>query len=100
MVAAGDVHVVFGIKGMEVAPAGDESPNTGHHHLLVDVTEPPPMDLPIPADSSHIHLGLGQTETTLTLGPGTHTLQLLLGDRLHIPHDPPVMSEIVTVIVE
>lgn len=94
------VTVKFGLKGMGVAPAGVDFPDTGHHHLLVDVVGLPPMDLPIPADANHVHFGKGQTEATLQLEPGTHTLQLLLGDRLHIPHDPPVMSETITITVE
>ncbi len=93
------VRVVFGLKGAGVAPAGSDLPDTGHHHLLVDA-DLPPLNLPIPADDRHIHFGGGQTETVLTLSPGTHTLQLLLGDFIHIPHDPPLMSERVTIEVQ
>ncbi|HEY5622547.1 MAG TPA: DUF4399 domain-containing protein [Gammaproteobacteria bacterium] len=92
--------VRFGLRGIGVAPAGVELPNTGHHHLLIDVTELPSFDLPLPADANHVHFGLGQTETELDLPPGEHTLQLVLGDHLHTPHDPPVMSELITVLVE
>ncbi len=99
-VPAGMVEVIFGLSGMEVVPAGVDSLNTGHHHLLVNASEWPPLGQPIPADSVHLHFGLGQTETTLDLSPGTYTLQLLLGDYLHIPHDPPVYSERITLIVE
>ena len=88
----------FGLRNMGVAPAGVAKPNTGHHHLLVD-TEPPSFDAPIPADLNHIHLGGGQTEYKLTLPNGRHTLQLLLADENHVPHDPPVISERITVIV-
>lgn len=88
----------FGLRNMGVAPAGVAKPNTGHHHLLVDA-EPPAFDRPIPADLNHIHLGGGQTEYRLTLPPGRHTLQLLLGDENHVPHDPPVASERITVTV-
>ncbi len=98
-VVSNPVRVVFGLKGMGVAPAGVPRPDAGHHHLLVD-TELPPLDLPIPADEHHLHFGMGQTETELTLEPGTHRLQLLLGDELHVPHDPPVMSEPITITVE
>ena len=94
------VKVVFGLRRMGVAPAGVEAEDTGHHHLLVDVATMPDMDLPIPADSNHIHFGKGQTETILTLSPGSHTLQLLLGDYRHIPHDPPVASAVVSITVE
>ena len=93
------VNVVFGLRGMGVAPAGVEAPNTGHHHLLIDVGLPE-LDKPIPADAQHRHFGGGQTETELELEPGTHTLQLLLGDHLHIPHEPAVMSPWITLTVE
>ena len=92
--------VRFGLRGMGVAPAGVQSPNTGHHHLLIDVDELPPDNLPLPATDQVRHFGLGQTETELELGPGQHTLQLMLGDALHIPHDPPVRSQVITITVE
>jgi hypothetical protein len=95
----GPFVVRFGLKGMGVAPAGVEAEDTGHHHLLVD-TGPPPLDEAIPTDDNHRHFGKGQTETTLTLPPGRHTLQLLLADQNHIPHDPPVLSQPITVTVE
>ena len=92
------VTVRFGLRGMGIAPAGVAMENTGHHHLLID-TGPPPFDQPIPADAKHVHFGKGQTETVVTLAPGRHTLQLLLADHLHIPHDPPVMSKPITITV-
>ena len=85
------VTIHFGLKNMGVAPAGSDRPNTGHHHLLID-TELPPLDQPIPNDFNHLHFGAGQTEATIELKPGEHTLQLLMGDKDHIPHTPPVMS--------
>lgn len=93
------IAVEFGIAGMQVAKAGDDTPQTGHHHLIVDA-ELPDFSLPIPANEHYIHFGDGSTSTELTLPPGTHTLQLLLGDHLHIPHDPPVKSAPVTITVE
>lgn len=93
------VRVVFGLRHMGVAPAGIKFPNTGHHHLLLD-TELPPFDQPIPADERHIHFGGGQTETVIELAPGKHTLQLLLGDHVHVPHDPPVYSKRITITVK
>lgn len=93
------VTVRFGLRGMGVAPAGIAMENTGHHHLLIDAP-PPPFDQPIPADAHHVHFGKGQTEASVTLAPGKHTLQLLLADHLHIPHDPPVMSKPITITVE
>ncbi len=92
------VTVVFGIKGAGIAPAGIDLPNTGHHHLIVD-SELASMATPIPADAQHIHFGGGQTEATVELSAGQHVLQLALGDYLHIPHDPPLLSNPVTVQV-
>ena len=83
---------------MGVAPAGIDKPNTGHHHLLVDAVLPP-LDKPIPNDENHLHFGAGQTETSLTLPTGKHTLQLLLGDTAHLPHQPPVYSDPIVVYV-
>jgi hypothetical protein len=92
--------VQFGLKGMGVAPAGVNQPNTGHHHLLVDVDQMPDMNAPLP-NTEHIrHFGGGQTEVDLTLPPGKHTLQLLLADFAHIPHDKPLMSEKITITVK
>ena len=93
------VIVRFGLKNMGVAPAGVQTENTGHHHLLVD-TGLPPLDQPVPADENHLHFGKGQTEAELTLNPGKHTLQLLLGDFSHIPHNPPVVSRQITITVK
>jgi len=92
------VRVAFGLSGIGVAPAGIELPNTGHHHLLID-TELANFNGPIPADAQHVHFGLGQTETTIELAPGRHELRLVLGDHLHIPHIPPVTSNVVTIEV-
>ena len=83
-----------------MSPAGVERKNTGHHHLLIDLAKSPRLDKPLPADDKHRHFGGGQTETTIELSPGTHTLQLLLGDKDHIPHDPPVMSQKITITVK
>lgn len=91
--------VRFGLSGAGVAPAGVDAPNTGHHHLLIN-TGLPPLDAPIPKDEHHYHFGAGQTETTLELEPGSYTLQLILGDHLHIPHDPPITSDPITITVE
>lgn len=93
------VHLEFGIEGMKVVPAGTQAENGGHHHVIID-TELPPMDAPIPADENHVHFGDGSTETELELAPGEHTLKLLFADHLHVPHDPPVASEPITITVE
>lgn len=96
---SGEFTVSFGLRGMGVAPAGIDADNTGHHHLLIDVDALPPMDTPLPKTEQVRHFGGGQTETTLSLPPGQHTLQLLLGNYSHIPHDPPVMSSKITITV-
>lgn len=94
------VTVRFGLSGMGVAPAGTDRNNTGHHHLLIDLAEVPALDKPLPADAQHVHFGGGQTETTIELAPGKHTLQLLLGDMTHVPHDPAVVSQKITITVQ
>ena len=94
------VIVQFGLKGMGVAPAGVKFENTGHHHLLIDTDAPADAGAPLPATDKIVHFGKGQTETTLaSLTPGKHTLQLLLGDQNHIPHNPPVISKKITITV-
>ena len=96
----GPVKIVFGLSGMGVAPAGIDFPNTGHHHLLVDLENLPNLLKPIPADKNHIHFGKGQTQTVLQLSKGKRTLQLLMGNYLHIPHREPVISDKITIFVE
>lgn len=93
------VTVRFGSQGIGVAPSGVAREATGHHHLLID-TGLPPLDQPVPSDAHHRHFGGGQTEVTLELPAGKHRLQLLLGDHNHVPHQPPVYSEPVTITVE
>ena len=88
----------FGLIGMGVAPAGFEKANTGHHHLLIDAPLPP-FDQPIPSDFNHLHFGAGQTETKITLPPGPHKLQLILADENHVPHDPPIYSAPIQVVM-
>jgi Domain of unknown function (DUF4399) len=100
VIGGGKLWVRMGLKNMGVAPAQVSNPNTGHHHLLLDV-DPPPPGQPIPNDRNHLHFGGGQTEARLTdLPPGEHTLQMIMGDADHYPHTPPIMSEKITIIVE
>lgn len=91
----------FGARGIGIAPAGVEVENTGHHHLLINV-DPAELDfdMALPADEQHRHFGGGQTEVTLDLPAGTHTFMLLMGDHLHVPHDPPLMSDAITLTVQ
>lgn len=98
-VIKGPVTVRFGLQEMGVAPAGVVAPGTGHHHLIID-SPPPALDMPLPKDDKHLHFGLGQTEATLVLARGKHTLQLILGDANHIPHQPPVLSKRITITVK
>ncbi len=93
------VTVKFGVEGMEVVPAGTDKPNSGHHHLFIDSKLEDPS-APIPSDATHKHYGKGQTEAQVELTPGKHTLQDVFGDKNHIPHDPPVVSDMVTITVE
>lgn len=95
----GKFWVRMGLRNMGVAPKGSEVAKTGHHHLIID-SELPPLDEPIPNDRNHLHFGAGETEARVELPPGKHTLQLLLGDANHVPHDPPVQSKKITVIVK
>ena len=91
--------IQFGLSGKGVAPAGVDIKNTGHHHLLINV-DAIDYDLPIPSSTQHLHFGLGQTETMLDLPPGKHQLQLVLGDKYHVPHQPLLTSKKIEVIVK
>ena len=93
------MNIEFGIENMGVAPAGQDAPDTGHHHLIINA-ELPPLDQPIPANDNYRHFGDGSTSVSLELEPGTYTLRMLLGDHLHIPHEPAVYSDPITITVE
>lgn len=96
---AAPVTIKFGLKGMGVAPAGVAREDTGHHHLIINLEELPDLTMPLPASDQVRHFGKGQTETTIDLAPGQHTLRLILGNQYHIPHNPPVISEEITITV-
>ena len=98
-IVSGEVVVKFGLQNFGVSPAGLNVNGTGHHHLIIDAGLPN-LSQPIQADKNHVHFGKGQTEVKLELEPGTHTLQLLLGDYRHIPHRPPIFSNKITIVVE
>jgi hypothetical protein len=89
----------FGLRNMGIARAGDKTPNTGHHHLFVDLNEEVKGGDVIPSDRNHIHFGAGQSEARVELAPGRHTLQLVLGDAEHKIFNPPLVSKKVTVTV-
>ncbi|ODB99784.1 rod shape-determining protein RodA [Candidatus Thiodiazotropha endoloripes] len=97
---SGPVTVMFGLKGMGVAPAGIDKAKTGHHHLLINVDKMPAMDQPLPSDDRHRHFGGGQTEVTLELPKGEHSLQLVLGDMNHVPFNPPIISDKIMITVK
>lgn len=97
-IPGGKFWLRMGLRNAGVAPAGVRKEGTGHHHVLID-TDLPPLDEPIPNNRNHVHFGNGQTEARIELPPGRHTLQLLLGDADHVPFDPPIMSNKITVIV-
>ncbi len=98
VIQGGKFWVRMGLRNMGVCPKGVNIPNVGHHHLLID-TELPPLDEPIPSDRNHLHFGAGETEARIELPPGKHTLQLLMGDYDHAPHDPPVYSKKIAITV-
>jgi hypothetical protein len=98
VIDGGKLWVRMGLQNFGVAPAGVKKDNTGHHHLIID-RELPPLDEEIPNDKNHLHFGGGQTEARIELPPGVHTLQMLIGDSEHIPHDPPVTSPKITITV-
>lgn len=99
--------VQFGLEGMGVAPAGTEKELTGHHHLFIDRPAlgkgedgAEEFNANIIKDEKNVHFGGGQTQAKVELSPGKHTLQLVLGDKDHIPHNPPITSEVITITVE
>lgn len=95
------VTLRFGLKGMGIAPAGYEVDDTGHHHLLINMSyDDLDPNESMPATDTLLHFGGGQSEMTRELPPGEHTIQLVLGDFAHVPHDPPVVSEVITITVE
>jgi len=96
----GKVRVIFGLKNMGVAPAGTDRKHSGHHHLLIDTQDLPDLTMPLPSTDKVKHFGGGQTETVIELAPGIHTLQLVLGNYAHVPHQKPVMSDKITITVE
>ena len=90
--------VQFGLTSqMGIAPALADWPDTGHHHLIIDAASPHPNKA---IGNKHKHLNLGQSEITVELPSGKHTLQIVFGDYSHVPHDPPVMSKVINIIVE
>jgi hypothetical protein len=94
------IELSFGLRGMGVAPAGVVVEKTGHHHLLIDQQKLPDLTMPLPASAQVIHFGGGQTQAEIRLAPGSHTLQLVLGNQYHIPHNPPLISKKITIVVK
>ena len=98
VINGGKMWLRMGARNVGLSPAGTGGEGNGHHHLIIN-SELPPFDEPIPNDPNHLHFGGGQTEVRLEFPPGEHTLQLLMGDVDHVPHNPPLMSERITIIV-
>ena len=98
VIRGGKFWIRMGAKQVGIAPAGVKKPNTGHHHLIIDA-EVPPLNDEIPSNKNYRHFGGGQTEARISLPPGRHTLQLIMGDHEHIPHNPPLVSQRITVTV-
>jgi hypothetical protein len=98
VIDGGKFWLRMGLRNMGVCPKGVDLPNVGHHHLLID-TALPAAGEQIPSDRNHLHFGAGETEARIELPPGKHTLQLLLGDKDHMLHDPPVYSKKITITV-
>lgn len=94
------VEIRFGLRGMDVSPAGIAVPNSGHHHLLINLDQIPNLKMPLPATDQIQHFGKGQTSTWINLPPGKHTLQLLLGNYAHIPHSPAVISKVIEIEIK
>ena len=98
VIHGGKFWLRMGAKNVGIAPAGLKKKNTGHHHVIID-SPLPPFDEEIPSDKNHLHFGGGQTEARIALPPGRHTIQLLMADDKHVPHNPPLYSKRITVIV-
>jgi hypothetical protein len=94
------IAVEFGLNGMKVSPAGLAVPDSGHHHLLINMNALPDLTKPLPASDQVLHFGKGQTSTRIQLPPGSHRLQLVLGNHIHIPHTPPVMSKVIEIEIK
>ena len=99
-IVSSPVEIIFGITNMTVAPAGIKKELSGHHHLVIDTDILPNLSRPIPSNEKHLHFGKGQTRTSIDLKSGTHTLQLIFGDYVHIPHNKPLISKKITITVE
>jgi hypothetical protein len=79
-----EFKVVMGVEGMAVKPLGDMSPDTGHHHLIINAANVPDGEI-VPVDKPDVykHFGKGQTETSVKLAPGKYTLTLQFADGAH-----------------
>lgn len=92
---AGPVTVQLAAHGFEVVPAGDMTPNSGHHHLFLD-RDVSPTGEPIPTEEGYIvHMGTGASEFTFeAVEPGEHRLIAVVGDAVHVPVDPPLADTV------
>jgi len=92
------VHLKFGVKGMEVKPAGTLEEGTGHHHVIIGPAGVAEGEV-IPADEKHIHFGQGQTEADIELPPGKHKLTMQFADGAHQSYGE-VLATTITITVE
>jgi hypothetical protein len=90
--------VKFAVEGMKLQPAGEVTPGTGHHHLIIDGDSEPAGQV-VPSDATHLHFGKGQTEAALDLKPGPHKLTLQFANGAHVSYGPD-LSKSVDVIVK
>jgi hypothetical protein len=90
--------VKFAVEGMDVKPAGELSPTSGHHHLLINATSIAAGE-PVPFDETHIHFGKGQTEASVTLKPGTYKLTMQFANGAHQSYGP-ALSKTISVTVK
>jgi Domain of unknown function (DUF4399) len=85
--------VVFGVKGMAVEPAGEIKPDSGHHHLLINLDATKAGE-GIPMDDTHLHFGKAQTDTEVKLPPGNYKLTMQFANGAHLSYGPPMAATI------
>jgi hypothetical protein len=90
-----DLRVVLAIGGMEIRPAGDMTPNSGHHHLYLDHDLTDPTE-PIPAIPGQvIHMGDGSSEYVFEgVEAGEHRIIAVVGNHVHVPLQPWVVDTV------
>jgi hypothetical protein len=83
------VKVVLLATGVQIAPATDSTPGTGHHHLFLDTDVTPASDTMPRGVTGILHLGRGQTEFVLdSIKAGRHRVIAVIGDHHHRALNP------------